>query len=83
MKKTYSLNKNSDFRRIYAKGKNGAFKNFVIYFRRTKNDFNHLGITASKKIGNAVQRNRARRLIKESYRILEDRLCLLYTSRCV
>jgi len=35
---------------------------------------NRLGITASKKIGGAVQRNRARRIIKEAYRLTEPEL---------
>lgn len=33
-----------------------------------------MGITATKKIGKAVQRNRARRLIREAYRILEPNI---------
>ena len=35
---------------------------------------NRLGITASKKFGGSVKRNRMRRLIKESYRHYECQL---------
>ena len=35
-----------------------------------------LGITISKKVGNSVVRNRIRRLIRENYRVLENRLIL-------
>ena len=33
-----------------------------------------MGLTTAKKIGNAVQRNRARRVMREAYRLLEDKL---------
>lgn len=34
-----------------------------------------VGITSSKKIGNAVERNRARRVIRAAYRSVEDKIC--------
>jgi len=46
----------------------------AVYFRKNRLNVNRLGITASKKIGGAVQRNRARRIIKEAYRLTEPRL---------
>ena len=44
----------------------GAY--FVLYARRNGSNTNRLGITVSKKVGGAVQRNRARRRLKELYR---------------
>ena len=41
---------------------------------RETHPINRLGITVSKKIGNAVQRNRARRVLKEAYRSIEGLL---------
>lgn len=46
----------------------------VIYIRRNNLGKNRIGITTSKKIGNAVKRNRARRIIKEAYRLSEPEL---------
>ena len=54
------LKLNSEFRRIYGRGK--AFVNpaFVAYAFKGKTDNIRLGITVSKKIGGAVERNRAK-----------------------
>ena len=40
----------------------------VTYVVKNKLGINRIGITTSKKIGNAVERNRARRIIKVAYR---------------
>ena len=47
---------------------------FVVVFSRKNNlPYNRTAFLASKKVGNAVTRNRARRLMKESYRSISDR----------
>ena len=46
----------------------------VVYCRKNKLGRRRLGITASTKIGNAVTRNRARRRLREVYRLNRDRL---------
>lgn len=74
MKKTVKINQNHLFRRLYRVGKNHVTPYFAVYVKKNRLGRNRLGITATKKIGNAVQRNRARRLITEAYRLLEDRL---------
>ena len=74
MKFTTSLNKNHEFRRLYNKGKSAASKYIVVYCRRNGSQENHLGITVSKKVGGAVQRNRVRRRIKEIYRLNEPEI---------
>lgn len=43
----------------------------VCYFKRNKTSFNRFGITAGKKTGCAVQRNRAKRIIRAAYRNCE------------
>lgn len=65
---TQILNNNRDFLALYRKGKFTASKYSVIYIRPNNRPFNRLGITAGKKIGNAVCRNRAKRLIRLAYR---------------
>lgn len=40
----------------------------VLFFRPNHLPYNRTGFLASKKVGNSVKRNRARRLMKEAYR---------------
>ena len=68
---TEILNDNKDFLTLYKKGKYAASKYSVIYVRPNGRPFNRLGITAGKKVGNAVCRNRAKRLIRLAYRSFE------------
>ena len=68
---TEILNDNKDFLALYKKGRYAASKYSVIYVRPNGKPFNRLGITAGKKVGNAVCRNRAKRLIRLAYRNAE------------
>ena len=72
MKHTVSLNENYLFRRLYKSGKNTVDAYVAIYYKKNRLAYNRLGITATKKIGCAVERNRARRIIKEAYRLSEE-----------
>lgn len=74
MKQTVALNQNRDFRRLYGRGRSVAGPLLVMYVMPNRLGYNRLGITASKKLGGAVGRNRVRRLIKEAYRLNETRL---------
>ena len=65
---TETLKDNKDFLNLYRKGKYIPSKYSVIYVKPNGRPFNRLGITAGKKIGNAVHRNRAKRLIRLAYR---------------
>ena len=65
------LNDNKDFLTLFKKGKYSASKYSVIYVKPNGKPFNRLGITAGKKVGNAVSRNRAKRLIRLAYRMSE------------
>ncbi len=72
MKKTVPLKKNYEFVRIYKKGTFFPGRYIVIYVLKNRYGTNRLGITANKKVGKSVRRNRAKRLIRESYRFYED-----------
>jgi ribonuclease P protein component len=72
MKKTIPLKKNFEFARIYNKGRFFPGKYMVIYVMRNRAGANRLGITASKKVGGSVRRNRVKRLIRENYRYYEE-----------
>ena len=74
MEASQTLKKNSDFRRLYAKGKSAVTPQVVVYCRRTGRQGNRVGITVSSKLGNAVQRNRFRRRLREIYRLNAARL---------
>ena len=72
MSKIISLKRNSDFQRLYRKGKSAVRPTMVVYSAAGKKGKIRLGITASKKIGGAVSRNRAKRRIRELFRIAKD-----------
>lgn len=74
MKNTVSIKLNRDFKRLYYKGGSAGCDILVIYYRKTKLPCNRLGITVGKKIGGAVVRNRIKRLIRESYRLIEQEI---------
>ena len=59
---------NRDFRRIYGRGKSYVTPFFVVYCMKNKHEDIRLGITAGKKIGGAVERNRAKRVISAAFR---------------
>ena len=74
MKKLITLKKNREFSRAYTKGKSYVTPVVVVYVLRNRQKEVRIGITTSKKVGNAVERNRARRVIKESCRKLISRI---------
>lgn len=68
-----SLKKNSDFKKVYDKGKSFANRYLVMYLLENNTNQNRIGISVSKKVGNSVIRHRLTRLVRESYRLNEER----------
>lgn len=64
-----SLKNNSDFQAVYQNGRSLANKYLVMYIRKNELEFNRIGISVSKKVGNSVVRHRTTRLVRESYRL--------------
>ena len=65
------VTRNSDFARAYKKGRSFVHPHVVLYVNKNRVGHTRVGITASKKIGGAVQRNRARRIIRSAlYEVL-------------
>jgi len=62
------IRKRSEYQALYESARRIPSKNFVLFVR--KNDLGHprLGITVSRRLGGAVQRNRAKRLLREIFR---------------
>jgi ribonuclease P protein component len=89
MKYTQMLRFNYEFSRVYNRGVFASGKHVVVHcFKRPKNlrhnlisirkDINRAGFTGSRKIRGAVRRNRARRLLRESFRRIESDLIVGY-----
>ena len=72
MEHTVSLKLNHEFRRLYHRGVSSANRHLVLYCRKNRLGYNRLGLTVSAKLGNAVARNRIKRLMREAYRLHED-----------
>ena len=65
---TEIMKQNKAFQLCYHKGKSFVSKFVIVYARPNQCPFNRLGITTGKKVGNAVCRSRARRLIRQAWR---------------
>lgn len=62
------IKQNYEFRRAYNRGKSFVSPYLVVYCFKKKYGGIQLGVTSGKKIGNAVTRNRCRRIIREAFR---------------
>ena len=72
MKRFHSLKKNSEFQSVYRTGRSYANKYLIMYVLDTEKQGSRIGISASKKFGNSVERHRFARLVRESFRLNED-----------
>ena len=69
MKAAVTLKKNHEFRRLYQKGASAVGGGMVVYCRKNRLGHNRVGFTVSVKLGNAAKPNRARRRLREVYRL--------------
>ncbi len=68
------LKRHNDFTRLYRSGKSVKSKNAVILVHSNRVGKTRVGFSVTKKIGNAVKRNRCRRRLKEAVYAYNDRL---------
>ena len=78
MLKNNVLRKDADFDNVYKRGRSVGERYVVVFYIKNHRDINRTCFLASKKVGNSVRRNRARRLMRESYRLMKDRLPIGY-----
>lgn len=74
MAKFIPLNQNRDFKRIYHRIKPFVFPELVVYVAPNRKNGLRIGLTAGKKVGSAVKRNRAKRIIRASLEPFRDKL---------
>lgn len=68
------LRKNKQFQGIYQHGKSYANRYMVLYVMPNANTETKVGFAAGKRLGNAVTRNRVKRLLRETYRLNQQQL---------
>jgi ribonuclease P protein component len=66
--KTDRILKRAVFRRVYEEGRKFHARCFTAFVLASPSERSRIGITATRKIGNSVERNRARRLVREAFR---------------
>jgi ribonuclease P protein component len=72
------LRNKKDFTALYGKGKSAGGKYVVLFYKKNNLGYSRKAFLASKKVGDSVRRNRARRLMKESCRLLAGALPVGY-----
>ncbi len=86
--KLVTLKKNKEFGYVYRRGMTAPVKNFTMIVVKSKYGGVRAGFSVSKKVGNAVVRNRARRRLKEAFQRVLPSICgnysLIFVARpCV
>lgn len=66
IKKTFRVKREKDFTKIFYAKNSFANKRFIIYQINAEQDHFRVGVSVSKKLGNAVMRNRIKRLIRHA-----------------
>ena len=72
--KTIMLKKNYEFQKVFAKKNYYGGKYLEMFVIDNNKQYNYMGIAISKKIANSVQRNKIKRLVRENYRQIEEKI---------
>jgi ribonuclease P protein component len=69
------LSRSADFERVYRHGRSIANRHLVLYaFSNRSGPQTRLGLSVSRKVGGAVERNRVKRLLREAFALVEPEL---------
>jgi len=69
------LSRSADFDRVFRQGRSHASRELVLYvFPRETEGPPRLGLSVSRKVGGAVQRNRVKRLLREAFALEAEKL---------
>jgi ribonuclease P protein component len=63
------IKKNTDYQTVFKKGKQISGRGVILYYSKNSAQDTRVGIIVSKKVGNAVVRNRIKRIIREIFRL--------------
>lgn len=74
MNKSQRIKKNKEFQTVFKKGKSFANRQFIVYVLKSDQPEFRIGLSVSKKVGNAVTRNRIKRYIRQTFLELENDL---------
>jgi ribonuclease P protein component len=84
-KKTERLLRGYQFRRVYEKGRRYNSFLFTLFALKNSEPSTRLGVTVTRKVGNAVQRNRCKRILREIFRLnkaaMTENLDLVFNRR--
>ncbi|TFG37447.1 MAG: ribonuclease P protein component [Syntrophobacterales bacterium] len=72
--KNERVRKRKDYLRAYQEGVRISSVNFAVILNNNGTETRRLGVTVTKKVGNAVKRNRIKRLVREFFRLNKDKL---------
>ena len=73
MKKKLRIKKEDDFQLVFKKGQSSANRQFVVYvLEKPEQEHFRIGLSVSKKLGNAVVRNQIKRYIRQAFLELKD-----------
>ncbi len=74
MERRFRLRRAADFQRLQREGRSWSHPLLILVARRNGLNLTRVGVTATRKIGKAVRRNRAKRLLREAARHLHPHL---------
>ena len=74
MQRQFRLTRSTDFKRVRRDGKSNAHPLIVLVALENQLSITRVGVTAGKRVGNAVKRNRAKRLMRAAARVLHPNI---------